>query len=98
MKRKRAVFHNALQYAVEIEALPANNLERVSWTAPKVSDVVDRRVVINPSQARELPTAVTYIGPLDRGRHLRGFFAVMYYAGLRSAEVQGAARTNCELP
>lgn len=98
VRRKRAVFHNALQYAVEIEALPANNLDKVGWTAPKVSDVVDRRVVINPTQARELLTAVTYVGPVDRGRHLRGFFAVLYYAGLRPAEAQGLRIQDCELP
>jgi integrase len=98
VRRKRAVLHNALQYAVEIEALPANNLDKVGWTAPKVSDVVDRRVVINPRQAHELLTAVTYVGPVDRGRHLRGFFACLYYAGLRPAEAQALRAQDCELP
>jgi integrase len=98
IRRKRAVFHNALQYAVEIEELQANNLDKVSWRAPKIADVVDRRVVINPKQARELLNAVTYVGPVDRGRHLRGFFACMYYAGLRPAEVQALRLTDCELP
>ena len=97
VRRKRAVFNGALQYAVEIEALPANNLSRVGWRPPTTSDVVDRRVVINPRQARELLTAVTYIGPLDRGRHLRGFFAVLYYAGPRPAEVQALRLADCEL-
>ena len=97
IRRKRAVFNNALQYAVEIEALSANNLGRIGWRAPKVSDVVDRRVVINPRQARELLTAVTYIGPVDRGRHLRGFFACLYYAGLRPAEAQALRLIDCEL-
>ncbi len=59
MNRKRAVLHNALQYAVELELLPANNLGRVGWRAPRVTDVVDRRVVINPRQAEELLTAIT---------------------------------------
>jgi integrase len=98
IRRKRAVFHNALQYAVEVEALPTNNLDRVGWRAPKVSDIVDRRVVINPRQARELLTAVTYVGKLDRGRHLRGFFACLYYAGLRPAEAQALRVQDCELP
>ena len=98
IRRKRAVFNNALQYAVEIEELPANNLSRVGWRAPKVSEVVDRRVVINPLQARELLTAVTYVGPLDRGRHLRGFFACLYYAGLRPAEALGLREQDCQLP
>jgi integrase len=98
IRRKRAVLNNALQFAVEIEVLPANNLSRVGWRPPKISDVVDRRVVINPRQAHELLIAVTYTGPLDRGRHLRGFFAVLYYAGLRPAEAQALRLADCELP
>jgi integrase len=98
IRRKRAVLNNALQYAVEIEELAANNLDKVGWRAPKVSDVVDRRVVINPRQARELLTAVTYVGPVDRGRHLRGFFACLYYAGLRPAEAQALRLADCDLP
>jgi len=39
--------------------------------------VVDRRVVVNPRQARELLTAVTYVSRPWRGRHLRAFFACM---------------------
>jgi integrase len=98
IRRKRAVFNNALQYAVEIEELTSNNLGKVGWRPPKVSDVVDRRVVINPDQARELLTAVTYVGSLDRGRHLRAFFACLYYAGLRPAEAQALRQVDCELP
>ncbi len=44
VRRKRAVFNNALEYAVELEELAVNNLSRVGWRAPKVSEVVDRRV------------------------------------------------------
>ena len=98
IRRKRAVLNNALQYAVEIEELSANNLGKVGWRAPKVADIVDRRVVINPQQARALLTAVSYIGPVDRGRHLMGFFACMYYAGLRPAEAQALRLIDCELP
>ena len=47
-----------------------------AWKPPKVREVVDRRVVVNQVQARELLTAVTYAGRLDRGRHLRGFFTI----------------------
>ena len=98
VRRMRAVFNSALQYAVELEYLPTNNLRSVGWRPPKTTDLVDRRVVINPRQARELLTAVTYIGPVDRGRHFRGFFAVMYYAGLRPAEAQALSRYDCMLP
>jgi hypothetical protein len=37
-------------------------MEAVAWKRPKVSKAVDRRVVVNPGQARELLTAVTYVG------------------------------------
>ncbi|MBB2908771.1 integrase [Streptosporangium becharense] len=97
--RKRSVFYNALQYAVDLEELPANPIDKVkAWKPPKVREVVDRRVVVNPAQARKLLTAVTYVGRLDRGRHLRGFFACLYFAGLRPAEALGLRRQDCHLP
>ncbi len=60
--RKRSVSYNVLGYAAELEELSANSLARVNWKPPKVAEVVDRRVVVNPCQARELLTAVTYVG------------------------------------
>ena len=98
VRRKRAVLNNALHYAVELELLPANNLAKVGWRAPKLTETIDRRVVVNPSQARELLTAVSYIGRVDRGRHLSNFFACLYYAGARPAEVQALRVQDCELP
>ena len=73
-------------------------LDRVKWKPPKVAEVVDRRVVVNPRQARELLTAVTYIGRPWRGRHLRAFFACMYFAALRPGEVKALRRDGCFLP
>jgi integrase len=96
--RKRAVFNNALRYAVELDHLPSNNLAQVGWTMPKVSERVDRRVVVNPTQARELLIAITYVSTPWRGRHLRAFFACLYYAGLRPAEAIGLRIGDCELP
>ncbi|MEV4248076.1 tyrosine-type recombinase/integrase [Streptosporangium canum] len=97
--RKRSVFYNALQYAVDLEELPSNPVDKVkAWKPPKVREVVDRRVVVNPVQARELLAAVTYVGRLDRGRHLRGFFACLYLAGLRPAEALGLRFQDCHLP
>ena len=60
--------------------------------------MVDRRVVVNPQQARELLTAVTYVGRLWRGRHLRAFFACMYFAALRPAEVKALRKGWLFLP
>ena len=56
--RRRAVLYNALEYAVELDRLPANPLSRVKWKAPKVAEVVDVRTVVNHDQARALLAAV----------------------------------------
>lgn len=61
------MFHHALEYAVELEELSANPLDRGKLRRPKSSGEIDRRVVVNPAQARELLVAVTYCG---RTRHL----------------------------
>lgn len=53
--RKRSVFANVLRYAVEMEELSSSPPDRLSWKPPKVSAVVDRRVVV----LRRLPTART---------------------------------------
>jgi hypothetical protein len=51
--RKLSAFANVLKYAVELGELASNPLDRLSWKPPKVSEVIDRRVVVNPRQARE---------------------------------------------
>ncbi|MET8145365.1 tyrosine-type recombinase/integrase [Sphaerisporangium sp. NPDC005288] len=96
-RRKRAVFHHALEYAAELGDLSANPLDRVNWKPAKISGEVDRRVVVNPAQARELLVAVTYVGR-SRGAMLAGMFACMYFAGLRPAEAAGLRAKDCHLP
>jgi len=94
--RRRAVFHNALEHAVELGHYPANPLARVKWQAPKVAESVDRRSVVNHDQARALLDAVRAqkgIGP-----HLHAFFACMYYAAMRPAEVAALRATDLVLP
>jgi integrase len=101
--RKRSVLANVLRHAVELEELSSNPLDRLSWKPPKVSEIVDRRVVVNPRQARELLTAVTYVGQRGRGQFSRGqrlmaLYACMYFAALRPAEVVALRRQDCFLP
>ncbi|MFJ4682761.1 hypothetical protein [Streptomyces sp. NPDC088789] len=57
-------------------------------------------MVINPLHARNLLSAVSYVGSYHRakGRRLVGFFAGMYYAGLRPGEAVAVAATDCTLP
>jgi hypothetical protein len=78
IRRKRAVLHHVLEYAVELEELPSNPLHKVKWKPPKTTETVDPRVVINPRQAEELLTAVTYVGQRGRGQRLMALFACMY--------------------
>lgn len=101
--RKRSVFANVLRYAVEIEELSSSPLDRLSWKPPKVSEVVDHRVVVNPRQARQLLVAVTYVGyqrrgPFARGQRLMALYACMYFAALRPAEAVALRQQDCYLP
>ncbi|WP_165922408.1 hypothetical protein [Pseudonocardia endophytica] len=52
MSRKRAIFHNAVDYAVELGHLSGNPIGSMKWRAPKLTEAVNPRVVINPGQAR----------------------------------------------
>jgi integrase len=91
--RKRAVFYGALRYAVELRLLDTNPIDHVQWTPERSEGVVDRRVVVNPTQARALLAAVREIEP-----ELEAFFACIYYAALRPAEVLHLTVDDCELP
>lgn len=100
-RRRRAVVFNVLEYAVELDHLPSNPLSRVRRKRGKRPvQEVDRRVVVNPRQARELLTALTYVGGYDRagGRRLRAFFGCLYYAAMRPGEALGLRRPDCTLP
>lgn len=91
--RKRAVFYGALLYAVELERLSSHPMEKVQWRTPKGEDQVDRRVVINHAQAKELLDAVRGIDPA-----LVAFFGSIYYAALRPAEVVHLSSSDIHLP
>jgi integrase len=101
--RKRSVFANVLRYAAELEELPADPLPRLSWKPPKVAETVDRRVVVNPRRARELLTAVTYVGQRGQGQRSRehrlmALYACLYFAALRPGEAVALRQPNCYLP
>lgn len=98
--RKRAVLYNVLKYAVkERKLLGVNPIDQVDWKAPDKVEQVDRSVVANPAQARQLLAAVTYVGRLNgRGARLRALYACMYYGGLRPSEATGLRRQDCEIP
>ena len=91
--RKRATLHNVLEYAVELGFLQTNPLQRVKWKAPRTTETVDRRVVVNPAQARALLNAVWQRDPA-----VAAFFGCLYYAGLRPAEARALRLDDCRLP
>lgn len=100
LRRKRKVLVNAVQYGIERGLFAENPVTRSRWRPPKAALQVDPRVVINPGQARELLDAVSYVGGYRRarGRRLVGFFAGLYYAGLRPAEAVAVCEADCGLP
>jgi integrase len=95
-RRKRAIFANALGYAVERRLLPASPLGQIQWKASEVAETVDRRSVASPAQAGKLLKAVRGQGP--RGEHMEAFFGCLYYAALRPAEAVALREADCVLP
>ncbi|TCC12397.1 integrase [Kribbella soli] len=91
--RRRATFHGALQYGVELKYFVVNPMESISWAAPRQDDEVDRRVLANPTQIKSLLGAVRTIYP-----SLEAFYGGMYYAAMRPAEVRHLARHHLHLP
>ncbi|MFB4276922.1 tyrosine-type recombinase/integrase [Nonomuraea sp. MTCD27] len=82
---------------MELEELSTNPLHKVKFRKAKVSGEIDRRSVVSPRQARELLTAVTYVGR-SRGPMLAAMFACMYFGGLRPAEAAGLRQKDCRRP
>lgn len=95
MQRKRAIFHNALGFAVELRRLTANPRSTVQWTAPETAEQVEPTCVA-PRQADALLRAVYALSA--RGRHFAAFFGCMYHAGMRPAEVVWLMKSDCVLP
>ncbi|BCJ27961.1 tyrosine-type recombinase/integrase [Actinocatenispora sera] len=94
--RKRAVFYNALGYAVEREQLSANPIDKIDWKAPQVASAVDRRTVANPDQVAKILDGVRSLG--KPGLRLLAFYACIYYTGARPSEVAYLKRSDCRLP
>jgi integrase len=87
---------NLGEYIVERKLLPSNPVTAIKWQAPKTVKGVDRRVVVNHAQARQLLAAVGEVQP--SGPALVAFFGAMYYAALRPAEAATLRRKNLALP
>lgn len=96
IRRKRAVLFNVMDYAVERRLLSVNPLTTVKWKVPKPVRAIDKRVVVNPQQARQLLDAVRAQRP--SGPRLVAYFAVMYYSGLRPGEAVNLRKQDLTLP
>ena len=94
--RKRAVFHNALEYAVERDLLAQNPLTALKTKKSRTVEAVDKRVVVSPDQAVRLLDAVR--GQGRNGRHLVAFFGLLYYGALRPAEAAALRKGDMTLP
>jgi integrase len=95
VSRKRAIFYNCVGYAVELGHLSGNPIASIKWRAPKITEAVNPRVVINHGQAQALLAAVRQ---LRSGPPLVAFFAVMYYAALRPGEAVDLRKDALSLP
>lgn len=95
--RKRAIFHQALGYAVDAELLTENPIPALRWKAPEpVEDEIDPAGVPDPELAKQLLAAVREQGA--RGRHLEAFFGCILYAASRPGETVGLMRADFDLP
>lgn len=76
---------------MEFVGASQDRLHEAKWTAPKETKTIDKRVVINPKQAKKLlaATEAQQIEGQPRrssGPMLVAFFARIYYAALRPEE------------
>ena len=93
ISRKRAAFHGALGYAVELGLLPANPLGLVHWHAPRAATAVNPATVASPAQVRAILDQAARIRP-----ELAAFFGCLYYAALRPEEAVALRRDDLILP
>jgi hypothetical protein len=91
--RKRAVFHGAIGYAVELELLPANPADRVQWRTPRAAVALNPATVASPAQVRAILAQVVCVRP-----DLVAFFGCLYYAALRPEEAVALRRDDLILP
>jgi integrase len=95
-RNKMKALSGVIKFAIELGLLETNPLARISTAPPRKATTVDRRVAVNPKQARALIDAVRRQG--RTGPRLVAFFAVIYYAGLRPSEVLALRAQDCKLP
>jgi integrase len=94
---RRFALSNSLDYAAEQEFLSENPLTEVKVKKTKYTlKEVDRRSVVNPTQARKLLNEVRRLSAT--GERLTAFFGLIYYAALRPEEAAGLTKGNLSIP
>jgi integrase len=82
--RRRAVFYNFLEFAVENGAISRNPLGHIKWRTPKKAAGLAKQTVPSWKEAESLLVGVREQGA--QGERLEAFFALMMFAALRPAE------------
>lgn len=100
--RRRRVLHKMLAYAVRKKRLDKNPVSKPNlpegWTPPPApDDAIDPRCVGTPALIADMLTACGQVGR-RQGPRFVGFYACMYYAMMRPAEVAALTRAGCHLP
>ncbi|MFB7465927.1 hypothetical protein ACFCZ1_20930 [Streptomyces sp. NPDC056224] len=96
IKRSRRVLDRMLEHAVKQNVLRTKPLPKGRGTTPKTSLAVDKRSLINRSQAAGL---LGWVRRRPRGgARLHAFFATMYWAGPRPEEVVAMYVMDARLP
>jgi integrase len=93
IRRKRAVFHGALGYAVELGLLTVNPMGKVRWHAPGAAVALNPATVASPAQVRAILAQVMRARPA-----LAAFFGCLYYAALRPEEAVALHRKDLIVP
>jgi len=94
VRLRRTTLRNALDYAVERKLLVSNPMSEVKVKRHSATvKQVDRRSVVNPTQARALLKAVR-----SRNPRLEAFFGLLYFAALRPEEATNLRRGNLAIP
>jgi len=96
VSRWRKILNNAVVHAIDRKILAVNPIPGLKWRPPRGVQVIDRRVVANPVQARSLIRAVGEDS--EAGARLVAYFACIYFAALRPEEVAALHRHNVTLP
>lgn len=96
VSRKRKILGATVEYAVERKLLGGNPIPALKWKPPKTTHAIDRRSVVNPTQARRLLEAVRE--QQRSGPRLVAFFGCLYFAGLRPEEAVSLKKQNLSLP